>query len=110
MIELYLIGGMVLVTFTIRYILYAVSGQFEFPDYLARALRYVPPTVLTAITVPAVLRPSGSEIALSYTNPYLVGALFAVVIGWVSRSLLLTIVLGMVVFLVWQWLLGTGVL
>jgi branched-subunit amino acid transport protein len=106
MTEFYLIGGMALVTFLIRYSLFAVSGRIKFPDYLVRALRYVPPTVLIAITVPAVLIPGGDEIMLNYTNPYLIGALVACGVGWFSQNLLLTIVTGMGAFLGWQWLLA----
>jgi branched-subunit amino acid transport protein len=73
---------------------------------LINALRYVPPAVLTAIIVPAVLMPGGDRIELSLQNPYLVGALVAAVAGWLSNNLLLTIVLGMVAFMGWQWLLG----
>ena len=97
---------MLLVTFSIRYSMFAVAGRKEFPPWLGRALRYVPPAVLTAIIVPAVLLPAGDKISLSYTNPYLVGALIACIVGWLSRSLLLTIVLGMGGFLGWQWLLS----
>lgn len=103
-----LISGMAIVTFTIRYAMFAVAGRVEFPRWLVNALRYVPPAVLTAIIVPAVLLPGGDNLQLSYTNPYLVGALFACVIGWLGQNLLLTIVLGMAVFLGWQWLLGLG--
>ena len=107
--EAILIGGMTLVTFGIRYSMFAVAGRVAFPDRLVSALRYVPPAVLTAITVPAVLiPPSGDEIVFSYTNPYLVAALFAFGVGWFSKNLLLTIILGMIAFWVWQWILTTG--
>ncbi|MCB0209398.1 MAG: AzlD domain-containing protein [Anaerolineae bacterium] len=106
MSELYLIAGMAVVTFVIRYSMFAVAGRFEFPDGLNNALRYVPPTVLTAIIVPAVLMPNGEAIDVSWTNAYLVGAIVAAVIGWTSENLLLTIVVGMGVFFGWQWLVG----
>lgn len=104
--ELYLIAGMAVVTFVIRYSMFAAAGRFEFPARLNEALRYVPPTVLTAIIVPSVLMPSGESIDLSWTNAYLVGAVAAMGLGWVSKNLLLTIVGGMVAFLSWQWLVG----
>ncbi len=103
--ELYLIGGMALVTFTIRYSVFVVAGQVEFSTRLVSALRYVPPAVLTAIIVPAVLIPTGQTVSFSYTNPYLVGALLAFGVSWFSKNLLLTILLGMLAFWGWQWLL-----
>lgn len=103
--EVILIGGMMLVTFSIRYSMFVVAGRMTFPARLEKSLRYVPPAVLTAIIVPAVLIPSGDKIVVSYTNPYLVAALFAFVMGWFSKNLLLTIVLGMIAFWTWQWVL-----
>ncbi len=103
--EVYLIAGMALVTFAIRYSMFAVAGRVEFPTRLVNALRYVPPTVLTAIIVPAVLMPNGDGVQASYTNPYLMGALVAFGVGWSSKNLLLTIVVGMLAFWGWQWVL-----
>ena len=104
--ELYLILGMALATFVIRYSMFAVAGRVEFPAWLVNALRYVPPAVLTAIIFPAVLIPNGREINLSITNAYLVGAIVAFGVGWFSRNLFLTIVVGMTAFFMWQWLLA----
>jgi branched-subunit amino acid transport protein len=109
MTELILITGMALVTFAVRYSMFAIAGRFEFPAWLIKALQYVPPTVLTAIIVPAVLMPTGDRVDFSYTNSYMVGAVAALGIGWFSKNLLLTILLGMLVFWGWQWLLLTWV-
>ncbi len=106
MSHLYLILGMMLVTFGIRYSMFAVAGRVEFPAWLVSALRYVPPAVLTAIIVPAVLMPTGGTLRLDPTSPHLVGALAACGVGWWSKNLLLTIVVGMGVFWGWQWLLA----
>lgn len=107
--ELYLLVGMSLATFSIRYALFALSDRVELPQQLIKALRYVPPAILTAIVVPAVLIPTGNEILLSYTNARLVGAIIAFGVGWFSNNLLLTIVLSMFAFLSWQWLLSAHV-
>jgi branched-subunit amino acid transport protein len=107
MAEFYLIAGMFLVTFTIRYSMFIVAGRVEFPARLVSTLRYVPPAVLTAIIVPAVLMPGG-HLMVSYTNPYLVGGLIACGVGWMSQNLLLTIVVGMAGFWAWQWILTAG--
>jgi branched-subunit amino acid transport protein len=103
--EVYLIAGMMLVTFGIRYSMFVLAGRYEFPAGVVNALRFVPPAVLTAIIVPAVLIPSGQSIDMSLNNTYLVGALVAVAVSWFSKNLLLTIVIGMVAFWGWQWLL-----
>ncbi len=102
---LLLVGGMAMVTFGIRYILLPLSGKFQFSDGMRRALAYVPPSVLTAIIVPAALIPDGHSLAFSWTNAYLVGAVITVLIGWFSKNLLITIVGGMAAFALWQWML-----
>lgn len=104
--EFYLIIGMAIVTFLIRYPLLAISSRIRLPSQLIRALTYLPPAILTAIIVPAVLIPSGDEISFSYTNAKLVGAIAAAITGWLTKNLLATIVSGMVVFFLWQWLLA----
>lgn len=105
MYELYLIIGMALVTFAIRYSMFLLAGRVEFPARLVGALRYVPPAVLTAIIVPAVLIPTGEGVNLSFANAYLVGGLVALGVSWFSQNLLLTIVLSMAAFWGWQWFL-----
>ncbi len=99
--EIWLIGGMMAVTFGIRYTLFAASGRIRFPEPLARALRYVPPAVLTAIIVPAVLMPAGT-VDISPRNAYLVAGLVAFGVGWFRKNLLLTIVSGMAAFFLWR--------
>lgn len=101
--ETFLIAGMALVTFSIRYVMIALSGRMTLSPRALQALRFVPPVVLTAIVVPAVLIPSGEILELSYTNARLIGAIAAFGIGWYTRNLLLTIVVGMVAFWLWQW-------
>ncbi len=103
--EIYLIAGMALVTFGIRYIMFPISGRVRFPELFERGLRYVPPVVLTAIIFPSVLMPDGETLDVRLTNPYLVGALAACMVGGLFKNLLLTIVVSMMVFLGYQWLL-----
>ena len=101
----FLVTGMMLVTFSIRYILLPLSGRIRFSDSMQRALGYVPPAVLTAIIVPAALIPDGQTLSISWTNPYCVGAVVTALIGRFSKNLLITIVGGMAVFALWQWVL-----
>ena len=85
--------GMALVTFFTRYAMIALLGR-EMPVLLRRWLRYVPPAVLAALVVPPVLAPQRHlEIGLP-ALAMLAGTLAA----WRTRSVLWTIVAGMVVF------------
>ena len=99
--EILLLSGMTLVTFLVRYLFLAVSGRITLPPRLLQALNYVPPAVLTAIVVPTVLVQEDS-LWLSLDNPRLIGALAALGIGLWKKNLLLTILIGMGVFLLWQ--------
>src|SRR2546426_787043 len=59
-----------------------------------RALRFVPPAVLTALAAPAMIRPAGG-VDLSLTNLHLVAGSVAALVAWKTRSALLTIAVGM---------------
>ena len=106
--EIYMVAGMALVTFVIRYIMFPISGRFQFPELFRQGLRYVPPAVLTAIIVPSVLMSNGETLNLKLSNPYLIGALAACVTGGLFKNLLLTIVVSMVVFMGFQWAFPMG--
>ena len=93
------------VTFSVRYLPLVMSGRMDFPPGLERALRFVPVAVLTALTVPMVLLPQG-QWAVSVNNPYLAASIVAVVVAAWRRNLMLTIVIGLLVFFVWRQFLG----
>src|SRR5215475_9351359 len=95
---------MALVTIAIRYPLLALVGKITLPDPVLRALKYVPPAVLTAIIVPAMLF-KDDQLVLSYRNDYLIAGIACALIAWRTRNLLLTIVIGMVVLILWRLLL-----
>lgn len=97
--EIILITGMMVVTFSIRYILLAFSSRFSLPGVVEKALKYVPPAVLTAIIVPAVLLPDGRW-DLSLSNAYLTAGVIAVIAGFLfpKKVFLAAISSGLVVF------------
>jgi branched-subunit amino acid transport protein len=101
--EVILILGMFTITFGIRFVMFAFAGKVNFPNWLAKSLKFVPPAVLTAIIIPSVFMPSGF-IDISLTNNYLIAALFAFVIALVTKNLLKTIGLGMIFFLFLQYI------
>ncbi len=101
--EFTLIAGMALVTFSIRYPVLALLSKIPLPENVFRALRFVPPTVLTAIIAPALFLPNG-QFSISLDNAQLYAGLAAILIAWRSKNLLITILLGMAVLWIWPYL------
>lgn len=97
-----LVLGMAAVTFGARYPVLALVSRVGLPQALQRGLRYVPPAVLAAIITPAIFMPNGQSIDVSLGNAYLFGGLAAGIVAWRSKNLLLTLAVGMAVFLVWR--------
>jgi len=94
-----LIAGMAAVTFGIRYLLFALADRIRMAPWIEASLRFIPPAVLTAIVLPAVLLPKG-DWDLSWSNPYLVSALVAAAAGSATRNLLATIAIGLGAFFI----------
>jgi branched-subunit amino acid transport protein len=99
--EWLLIMGMAVVTFGIRFFLLGFANRFELPEILNESLKFIAPAVLTAITIPAVLLPSG-KLDLSLGNPYLISAVAATAAGILSKNVLITIVVGLAAFFLIQ--------
>ncbi len=99
--EFLLVAGMALVTFAVRWPVLTVVGRIPLPQPVLDALKFIPPAVLTAIIAPAVFMPGGA-LDLRLSNAYLVAGVASALIAWRSRNLLLTIVLGMAIFLGWR--------
>jgi branched-subunit amino acid transport protein len=89
-----IILSMGVVTYLIRLSLIALLGRIEVPPMIQRALRFVPPAVLSAIVFPELLRPTGT-LDLSFGNVRLLAGLLAAVVAWRTKNVLLTIAVGM---------------
>lgn len=103
--EILLIFGMTVVTFGARYPILALVGRMNLSPRVLRALRYVPPAVLSAIVAPALIAPN-NQIAITLSNAYLIAGIVAIGIAAYRKNLLLTIGVGMIVFLVWRVIIG----
>lgn len=90
-----------LATFTIRLSFISLFDKVEIPDLVRRALRFVPPAVLTAIIIPELLMPTGS-MDLSFGNYRLVAGLLAAVVAWRTKNVVLTILVGMLILYLLQ--------
>ena len=72
----------------------AFFARREMPILLARALKFVPAAMLTALIVPMIVLPGDS--ASPETLPRMAAAIVAAVVAWRLRSPLGAIVVGMV--------------
>jgi branched-subunit amino acid transport protein len=86
--------AMGVVTFALRVALVASPGRLEPPALARQALRLVPPAVLSAIILPALLRPAG-RLELSLGNARILAGVLAAVIAWRTKNVVVTIAVGM---------------
>lgn len=94
-----IIVGMFIVTFGVRFVLFAKANRVAMPDSLERALKFVPVAVLTAIIAPMIFI-QDKEISFAFDNPWLLGALAAFGVGIWRQKQLLTIFFGVMIFFV----------
>lgn len=92
-----------IVTFATRLSFIALLGRVDVPPWFKRALRYVPPAVLSAIVFTEILVRDGTAV-LSGNVRLLAGAAAAAV-AWRTRNVLLTIAVGMAALWIAQALL-----
>jgi len=84
-----------IVTFAIRLSLIVLLGRIDAPPLAQRALRFVPPAVLSAIIFPEVLRP-GDALDISPGNARLIAGALAAVVAWRTKNVFLSIAVGMI--------------
>lgn len=89
--------SMGVVTYLTRLSFILAWGRLKMPSVVRRALRYVPPAVLSAIILPELLRPGGAPLDLTWHNLRWAAGLMAAVAAWRTRSALITIVVGLAV-------------
>jgi branched-subunit amino acid transport protein len=99
--EFLLIAGMALTTMATRIPVLWWLSLHPLSPTIARALKYVPLAVLSAIIAPIIFLSDG-KLALQLNNAPLAASAVAILVSWRTRNLLLTIVTGMAVFLVFR--------
>lgn len=94
-----LLGG--LITFGMRFSLIYLFGRFQIPEAMRRALHYVPPAVLSAIVFPELFLHEGT-LDVSLDNTRLLAGLIAILVAWITRNTLITILTGMLALFLLQ--------
>ena len=88
-------------TFALRFSFIYLFGKMDMPDWLRRALRFVPASVLAALVFPALTYSNGA-FDLSLGNIRLLAGLGGALVAWKTKNVLWTIVVGMILFWVLQ--------
>ena len=83
-----------MLTFAMRFVMLSGVAPRKLPAAFGEALGFVPIAVLTAIITPAVLMGEGDSIMV-LENARLPAAIIAVIVALVSRSVVMTISVGL---------------
>ena len=81
----------------------ALFSRWPMPPLVARALRFVPVAMLTAIVVPPVFFRAAGAADPGLDNAKLLAALVAAAVAWRTRSVTATIAVGMATLWLTQW-------
>jgi len=90
-----------ILTYATRLSFILLYGRIKMPNLMERALRFVPPAVLTAIFFPELLLNNG-DLFLSFGNARLLAGMLAIVVAWRTKNVIYTIVIGMLALWVLQ--------
>lgn len=97
-----LLGG--LLTYGMRLSFIYLFGRFHVSETVRRALRFVPPAVLSAIIFPELLM-QNNQLYVSPGNERMWAGLVAILVAWLTKDTLLTILAGMAALLLLQFVL-----
>jgi branched-subunit amino acid transport protein len=95
---------MALITFTTRYLFIHPRLPVRLGAKMAKLLSFSAPAVLTAIWVPIIFIQQG-ELSVSFNNPYLIAATFAVIAAVKSKSIYLIMFIGLITFVLSRYVL-----
>lgn len=90
-------------TYLLRFSFIGLSERAALPEGFKQGLRFVPAAVLAALVAPALVY-DGTALGGWLVSDRLVAGLLAVLVAWQTRSVLLTLIAGMVGLWMLQWL------
>ncbi|AWB58363.1 MULTISPECIES: AzlD domain-containing protein [unclassified Colwellia] len=96
---------MAVITFTTRYLFIHPRLPVRLGAKMAKLLSFSAPAVLTAIWVPIIFIQQG-ELSVSLQNPYLIAATFAVGTAAKTKSIYLTMFIGLITFVLSRYMLN----
>ncbi|MDJ0837785.1 MAG: AzlD domain-containing protein [Acidobacteriota bacterium] len=82
-------------TFVLRLSFIVLLEKIKEPEAMRRSLKYVPPAVMAALVASSILV-NDNQLFVSLDNHRLTAALIAGLVGWRTKSLLWTILTGLI--------------
>ena len=95
---LWVIVGLAIITVVTRSFFFLSNREWHLPHWAQRGLQYAPIAALSAVVVPEIVMSQGQLIA-TWQDARIFAAAVGVAVYFVKRDVLLTIVLGMSVYL-----------
>ncbi len=95
---LFVIVGMAGVTVLTRCFFFILDRPWSLPDWAHRALRYAPVAALAGVVLPEVVMSNG-QLAATWHDARLYAALVGAAVFFWRRSVLVTLIVGMAVYL-----------
>jgi branched-subunit amino acid transport protein len=90
--------GLAVVTVVSRSFFFMSNSEWQLPHWAQRGLQYAPIAALSAVVVPEIVMSQGALIA-TWQDARIFAAAVGVAVYFAKRDVLLTIVLGMAVYL-----------
>ena len=97
----WIMAGLGLGTFLIRFSFIALYGKIQFPPLVEKSLKFIPAAVLFSLISPLFLMVN-SHPNLTLSNPRLIAGIAAGLVSWRTKNVALTIISGMVVLYLLQ--------
>lgn len=96
---LLVIAGMTVITAVTRAFFFISKRPWHIPEWVERGLRYAPLAALVATVAPAIFLSSQGDFIQTWKDARIYALIFAFVIYYWQRSLLLPMVAGMAVYM-----------
>jgi branched-subunit amino acid transport protein len=102
---LWVVIGMLAVTYLARLIPMLVLSRMEIPEGFRRWLQFVPVAVLSALLVPNILLQNGG-LALRLDNTYLLAAVPTLIVAARFKNIFLTVLCGIICLMIIRFAFG----
>lgn len=96
--SLAVIVGLAVVTVVTRSFFFISDSEWKLPAWAERGLRYAPIAAMSAVVIPEILMTQGQLVA-TWQDARIFGAVAGTAVFWWKRNTLLTILVGMAVYL-----------